>query len=380
MRIFSKTIMRFLKVNNTVLIANGLNSFDGCPKDIFLEAQKYKKTKNKYYWVTKDKEMFGKLKKNYENILYAYSLKGFSYIVRSKFYVLNVNTQDFYPGLKIPNNRTIIQTFHGFPTKSFCKAANEFYSEKEIRKQIEDSFNANNMYIITAGKYEDEAFHKNCDFPYDRMLKIGHPRNDRLKEHERIKAEKKGRIVGDKSTKIVCYCPTWRENGDFKLFPFEDSNMEEFNNVLKEQNILLIIKLHPLYGKMNQPIKNYSNICLYSNEWNIDNVELFSIIDLLITDYSSIYCDYLLTNKPVAFIQYDYEDYTKTRPLSTKREILFPGPYINSFTEFKEEMIKLLDDKKYYEKEREKALKLFYEYYNFDAAKQTIEFIEKIGD
>ena len=86
------------------------------------------------------------------------------------------------------------------------------------------------------------------------------------------------------------------------------------------------------------------------------------------------------TDSMKVLLKDDYEDYIKTRPLSTKREILFPGPYINSFTEFKEEMIKLLDDKKYYEKEREKALKLFYEYYNFDAAKQTIEFIEKIGD
>lgn len=380
MRIFSKTIMKYLKTSNTVLIANGLNSFDGCPEAIFLEAQKNEKIKDKYYWVTKDKKLFKKLKREYKNILYSYSVNGFLHIIKSKYYVLNVSTQDFFPGLKIPNNRIIIQTFHGFPTKSFCKSASAFYTEKDIRKQIEDSFNSNNMYIITAGKYEDEAFYKNCDFPYDRMLKIGHPRNDKLLEHEKIKLAKKGKIVKDSSTKIICYCPTWRENGAFKLFPFEDSNMEEFNKILKDNNILLVIKLHPLYGNMNETIENYSNICLYSYEWNIDNVDLFSIIDLLITDYSSIYCDYLLTNKPVAFIQYDYEEYIKTRPLSTKREVLFPGPYINSFYEFKEEILKLLNDNEYYKREREKALKLFYEYYDFDASKKVIEFIEKMGD
>jgi len=380
MRIFSKTIMKYIKTKDTVLIANGLNCFDGCPKDIFLEAQKYENIKDKYYWITKDKKMFKKLKKTYSNILYSYSIKGFIYIIRSKYYILNVNTQDFYPGLKIPNNRIIIQTFHGFPTKSFCKSASEFYTQKDIQMQIEDSFNPNNMYIITAGKYEDEAFHNNCDFPYDRMLKIGHPRNDRLKEHEKIRLDNKWKIVTDNSTKIVCYCPTWRENGNFKLFPFSDSNLEEFNKVLQENNILLIVKLHPLYGKMDQKLGDYSNICLYSYEWNLDNVELFSIIDLLITDYSSIYCDYLLTNKPVAFIQYDYEEYIKTRPLSTEREILFPGPYINSFYEFKEEILKLLNDKEYYKEEREKALKLFYEYYEFDAGKKVVEFIEKKRD
>ena len=380
MRIFSKTIMKYIRTNNTVLIASGLNNFDGCPKEIFLEAEKNEKTKNKYYWVTKDKKLFNNLKEKYNNVLYSYSVKGFMYIIKSKYYILNVSMQDFFPGLIIPNNRVIIQTFHGFPTKSFCKSANTFYSERDIQKQIEASFNKNNMYIITSSKYEEDAFNKNCDFPYDRMLKIGHPRNDRLIDVEKIKKESKQKITSDMSTKIVCYCPTWREKGDFKLFPFEDLTLEEFNNKLKKQNILLIIKLHPLYGKMSDILENYSNICLYSKEWNLDNIELFSITDLLITDYSSIYCDYLLTHKPVAFIQYDYDEYIKTRPLSTKREILFPGPFINNFTEFEEEIIKLLKNKEYYKNEREKSLQLFYEYYDFNASKKVIEFIEKMGE
>lgn len=380
MRIFSLTIMKILKTNDTVLIANGLGSFDGCPKEIFLEAQKEKKISNKYFWVTKDKKQFLKLREKYSNILYSYSIKGFYYIVKSKFYIINVNTQDLYPGLKIPNNRIVIQTFHGFPTKSFCKSADKYYTKKQIKNQLEDSFNSKNMYIITAGQYEDNAFHNNCDFPYDRFLKYGHPRNDRIINHEKIKKDKKNIICKNNIKKIVCYCPTWRENNNFKLFPFNDSTLDKFNVFLKNNNILLIIKLHPLYGEMEESIKNYSNICKFSKEWDIDNIELFSIIDLLITDYSSIYCDFLLTGKPVAFIQYDYEDYIKTRPLSTKREILFPGPYINSFSEFKKEILKLLNDEQYYKEERQKALKLFYEYYNFNAARKVIEFIKKIGE
>ena len=380
MRIFSRTIMKHVKTNNTVLMASGLNNFDGCPKEIFLESQKNDKIKDKYYWVTKDKTLFKKLKEEYSNILCSYSIKGFIYIIKSKYYILNVSMQDFYPGLIIPNNRIIVQTFHGFPTKTFCKSANKYYSDKEIQKQIEASFNKNNMYITTSSKYEEDAFNENCDFPYERMLKIGHPRNDRLVDTEKIKEKSKKKITSDMSTRIVCYCPTWREKGNFELFPFQDSTLEEFNDSLKQNNILLIVKLHPLYGQMNSKLENYSNICLYSNEWNLDNIELFSVTDLLITDYSSIYCDYLLTYKPVAFIQYDYDEYIKTRPLSTKREILFPGPLINNFAEFEKEIIKLLENREYYQNEREKALQLFYEYYDFNASKKVIDFIEKIGE
>ena len=377
MRIFSKTLMKYIKTKDVVLIADGMETFDGSPKAIFLESQKYEKIKKRYFWVTQSKNLYKEISKKYNNVLYSFSLKGVYYITRARFYIIDINTQDLFPGLKIPTNRIVIQTFHGVPTKSFCKSASTYYSKKEIQKQLEDSFNEKNMYILTASKYEDDAFHNNCEFPYDRMLKIGHPRNDRLINQDEIRKKEKIKITKDEKQKIVCYCPTWRENNDFKLFPFKDSNLDELNKFLKTKNILLIIKLHPHTGNMYADLKKYSNIIMYDKNWKIDNVTLFSIIDLIITDYSSIYCDFLLTKKPVAFMQYDYEEYVKTRPLANKREVLFPGPNINSFFEFEKEIIKLLEDSHYYEKERKRTIKFFYEYYNFDASKKVIEFIER---
>lgn len=377
MRIFSKTLMKYVKTKDIVLIADGMETFDGSPKAIFLESQLDEKIKDRYFWVTQNKDLYKEISKKYNNVLYAFSLKGIYYIMRAKFYIMNINTQDFFPGLKIPLNRIVIQTFHGTPTKSFGKSASTYYSNKEIKKQLEDSFNCKNMYILTASKYEDDAFHNNCEFPYDRMLRLGHPRNDRIIHQMEIKKINKNKITKDKEQKIICYCPTWRENNDFKFFPFNDSNLDELNEFLKSKNILLIVKLHPHTGNMHVDLKKYSNIIMYNKEWMIDNIELFSIIDLIITDYSSIYCDYLLTNKPVAFMQYDYKEYIKTRPLANKREILFPGPNINSYLEFEQESIKLLENPQYYEKERKEALKFFYEYYNFDASKKVIDFIEK---
>ena len=377
MRCFSKTLMKYVKTKDLVVIADGMETFDGSPKAIFLESQLNEKIKNRYFWITQNKDLYKKISKQYDNVLYAFSLKGMYYIIRAKFYIMNINTQDFFPGLKIPLNRVVIQTFHGVPTKCFGKSASTYYSKKEIKKQLEDSFNSKNMYILTASKYEDNAFHNNCEFPYDRMLRFGHPRNDALIYQEKIKKLNKNKITNDNEQKIICYCPTWRENNNFKFFPFDDSNLDELNEFLQTKNILLVVKLHPHTGNMHVDLKKYSNIIMYNKEWMIDNIQLFSIVDLIVTDYSSMYCDFLLTGKPVAFMQYDYEEYIKTRPLSNKREILYPGPNINSFKEFREETLRLMNDSNYYKKEREKALKYFYEYYKFDASKKTIDFIEK---
>lgn len=43
----------------------------------------------------------------------------------------------------------------------------------------------------------------------------------------------------------------------------------------------------------------------------IDTNELLSLVDILITDYSSIFFDYMATNKPILYFMYDKEQYLK---------------------------------------------------------------------
>lgn len=45
----------------------------------------------------------------------------------------------------------------------------------------------------------------------------------------------------------------------------------------------------------------------------IDTNELLSLVDILITDYSSIFFDYMATNKPILYFMYDKEQYLKKR-------------------------------------------------------------------
>ena len=64
----------------------------------------------------------------------------------------------------------------------------------------------------------------------------------------------------------------------------------------------MLVKLHR-NDYSNIITEEHSNIHVLEN--NSDVYPLFSIIDLLITDYSSIYFDFLLTKKPVLFFPYD---------------------------------------------------------------------------
>ena len=104
------------------------------------------------------------------------------------------------------------------------------------------------------------------------------------------------------------------------------------NNLLIEHNTTFLIKLHKndYSVVLNQ---GYSNINLLDN--TSDMYPLFATIDLLITDYSSIFFDFLLTNKPILFYPYDKETYlTQNRSLYDDYDSVTPGHKAYNFEEF----------------------------------------------
>lgn len=116
--------------------------------------------------------------------------------------------------------------------------------------------------------------------------------------------------------KIILWAPSFRGNGS-------NAKINYIEQVLKLKEKLndkyyFIIKLHPHLQK----------------KYDVDNCDiatekLYPVIDILITDYSSVLYDFLLLNKNVIFYVPDYEEYIKTRGLyiDYKKEFEFPIVY-----------------------------------------------------
>ena len=125
--------------------------------------------------------------------------------------------------------------------------------------------------------------------------------------------------------KIVYYMPTFRES-ETKFF--ETVDLERFQQYLKKEQILFCIKLHP-FSKLKEAFslavkEDFSNILLI--ETDSDPYVLLKRTDVLVTDYSSIFFDYLLLDRPIVFFAYDKEEYmTCSRELYYKYEEMTPG-------------------------------------------------------
>ncbi|MBO0991470.1 CDP-glycerol glycerophosphotransferase family protein [Bacillus sp. SD088] len=142
------------------------------------------------------------------------------------------------------------------------------------------------------------------------MAETGYPRIDATINIDSLEKRKLADDLDVNLDKpIVLYAPTWR--GTYSNNVYDVSKLQNDLMKLSKLDIQLIFRGHHLSEKHIKGKLN--NIKVVPS--NIDSNKLLGIVDLLITDYSSIFYDYLVTDKPVIHYLYDLEEYTKTRGL-----------------------------------------------------------------
>ncbi len=151
-------------------------------------------------------------------------------------------------------------------------------------------------------------------FWYDgEVLTCGEPRVDellRLKDDDiREKVRRELGIIQDQ--KVILYAPTFRNSGSNDCYKIEFERVISLLQSLTDEEWVFIVRLHPNIADKANFIPYSENI---RNATNYpDLYELFSVVDILITDYSSLMFDGGLLKKPVHLFATDIEDYTKER-------------------------------------------------------------------
>lgn len=272
--------------------------------------------------------------------------------------------------------------WHGTMLKKIClmQSPNNTGFLKQVWKFISPSDFYVSLYSKSFGRESKD------------ILVLGYPRCDLL-FHSNDSLKQLG-IEIQNDTKVVVYLPTFRQpvSGAYKdsnknvfeedFIKFSDSaSVRKWNIFFKERNIVLIVKPHPSDKNEIRCEDRYNNIKVISND-NLQqrDVQLYSLLahaDALITDYSSVYCDYLLRDRPMGFIITDIEEYKNGRGFvfDTPLEYM-PGSIISNEGEFMEFFndIHLGKDRT---KEKRDQLKLIFNKY--DDGKNCERIAETIG-
>lgn len=304
-------------------------------------------------------------------------LRGIYHYLTSKYVFFSFGDFRIEPSSK----QIVINQWHGSPIKKLGKMT----SDKNYLAEKLDNF----TFLLSASEFFTEVLSKSFGCSKDKIKIMGNTRNDYLfskKETLKILGIKK-----EKYKKLILWMPTFRKSNDNRfndgdtketetMLPILDTfqDMEKLNNMLKKEKLLLIIKVHPLAIFKE---KNYSNIKVIVNDnLKIKNVKLYEFIkefDALITDYSSIYFDYLLLNRPIAFTLDDYEIYQKSRGFSFENiKDYLAGHHVYKY----EDLIKFIEDlskeKDIYENHRVEMSNLFNYYQDNLNCKR---FLEEVG-
>ncbi len=159
----------------------------------------------------------------------------------------------------------------------------------------------------------------------------------------------KNKILNRKDIqKKILYMPTFRDSG-VDVLSEKILDLQKLNEFAIENRILFIFKFHP-DPRFQKYSNRFENILWFDSSKDI--YPLIDVFDLLITDYSSFYFDFLLTEKPIIFFAYDLEKYQKDeRPFVFKYEKMTPGQIVTSQTELQKA---ILEDEDKWISERKK--------------------------
>lgn len=232
-----------------------------------------------------------------------------------------------YP-VKPGRNQKVVNLWHGVPLKRIGNM------EPENAHVDYNYF----THLLVTSPYYVPIMRRCFRCSKEQILLCGQPRNDALfrKDTEQEAA------IRSSQKKLILWLPTYRtmeKEGKGETWPVPlvtREELEELNVWLCQQDCRMIIKLHPLqyYDRLWQ----YSHIRMLDQamlEAEFGNLyALLKLADGLVTDYSSIFFDYILLDRPMAFTVEDMESYGADRGFVMKNPLDFmAGEKIHNYQE-----------------------------------------------
>jgi len=250
------------------------------------------------------------------------SVSAVKYLITSKVAVFNQGYVDFST-FNFVGGVYKAQLWHGVAWKKIGYDAlpepKEF--KNRLYRKAYENVSKYNLYIAPCDSYGNTV--KNAlGANNDELMRVGQPRNEIFFDTASIESSRKNIICriseefGLKGTtikKIITYMPTFRDNTD-EVFSFLGNDIifadPDFYSYLEKNGIVLVEKSHfAAIQRTNIQDNSAEGSKRIVGISDIDAQELLAATDILITDYSSCFFDFLILDRPIIHYAYDYDYY-----------------------------------------------------------------------
>jgi len=321
----------------------------------------------------------------------AYSVKGFLLSMRATAVVVST-------GLVDVNRYAIgrakkIQLWHGTPLKKIGYddritrrlQEHKITKIKNILRRFLPFLGEHYDLIIAPSEEVSTKLASAFKMPREKIALTGYPRNDAFFNTPWLADDNQLYLkdVGEKTHYecLITYLPTHREEGRRDtgfLFSAYGFNISDVEALLQKYNAVFIIKTH-YYNRLRLPSGEVGQrIYTPSDEELPDIYPLLKATDILITDYSSVYFDYLLLDRPIIFAPFDLEEYVRRdRELYYDYDEVTPGPKAKNWPE----VLNLIEEfmkKDEWKERREQISRRFNKFKDGESSKRVFEEITKL--
>lgn len=290
----------------------------------------------RYVWVLNDPEKVREFPQLQKAQIVGLRSKGYYECYAQAKYVITNSNLDY--GIMKRKGQVFLQTWHGTPLKKLrcdieAQDGNALNSLDEIRSK-------NNLdvvrydYFIAPSRFAAEKFASAFRLTALGMEKIlietGYPRNDLLCHFDDAYAREQRQKLGiPEGKKVILYAPTFRDNQHNGAGYVYDLALD-FDRLQKELGDEYVILLRVHYFVARQFDFDQAKGFVYDVSSLDDITPLYTISDLLVTDYSSVFFDYANLKRPMIFYMYDLKEYADDiRGFYIDLEEL-PGPIVEN--------------------------------------------------
>lgn len=244
---------------------------------------------------------------------------------------------------------------HGTPIKSVKK----FYS---VPQSIDYTF------VASENVKQLYAYEKAIDVK--KIFALGYPRNDELMKKADIK-----KLFNVECEKVIVWYPTYRQNKhkngirtNSNALPIisDEKKALELNQCAVENKTLIVLKPHFAQDLSYIKKLNLSNIVFIGDDFFVNNnISSYTFVgncDALLTDYSSVYYDFTLCDKPIGVIWEDIEEYRQCPGFAVDLNYYMKGAIkIYTLEQYKTFIVDVFNNVDYLKEERNE-IKMFVNY------------------
>lgn len=226
-----------------------------------------------------------------------------------------------------------LNLWHGTPLMTLGKQKK--YDHAVLGNEQKNFFDAD--YLLCPNEFTKECFLEDymlSNFAKGKLWMTGYPRNEILLRQEFVISMRQK--YGLEEKQVIAYLPTWRNNTQEQSKQVRTDNLrailKQWDEALSDHQVVYMNQ-HPI-NRLTIDFSEYRHIRPFPAG---SIYEFLMAADVLVTDYSSVLFDYLLTDRKIILFTHDRDYYERVRGLHMELSEL-PFPKVETVAELMKEL------------------------------------------